>query len=116
MAVAPGTWGGRRTKMQKTDKLTELVNQATSAIMMLNPTDVSELEKLQAILDQIKQNVAGMTEGSLRTRQNGAYTIAQDEASSIVFGMPKEAIECGAAQKVVPLHQMAKAMIDAVHL
>jgi len=32
--------------------------------MMLNPTDVSELEKLQAILDQIKQNVTGMTEGS----------------------------------------------------
>ena len=31
--------------------------------MMLNPTDVPELEKLQAILDQVKQNVTGMTEG-----------------------------------------------------
>ena len=54
--------------------------------------------------------------GLLSMRQNGAFTIAQDEASSIVFGMPKEAIECGAAQKVVPLHQVAKTMIDAVRL
>ena len=54
--------------------------------------------------------------GLLSMRQNGAYTIAQDEATSIVFGMPKEAIECGAAQKVVPLHHMAKAMIEALRL
>lgn len=54
--------------------------------------------------------------GLLNMRQNGAYTIAQDEASSIVFGMPKEAIECGGAQKVVPLHQVAKTMIEAVRL
>jgi two-component system, chemotaxis family, protein-glutamate methylesterase/glutaminase len=54
--------------------------------------------------------------GLLSMRKNGAYTIAQDEASSIVFGMPKEAIECGAARKVVPLHQVAKTMIEAVRL
>jgi two-component system chemotaxis response regulator CheB len=54
--------------------------------------------------------------GLLNMRQNGAYTIAQDEASSIVFGMPKEAIECGGAQKVVPLHQVAKTMIEALRL
>ncbi len=38
----------------------------------------------------------------------GAHTAAQDEESSIVFGMPKEAIKRGAAQKVLPLAQMAK--------
>ena len=37
----------------------------------------------------------------------GAYTLAQDEASSVVFGMPKEAIARGAAMKVVPLHDIA---------
>ena len=37
---------------------------------------------------------------------------AQDETSSIVFGMPKEAIEQEAAEKVVPLSDIAKTMID----
>ena len=36
-------------------------------------------------------------------RQNGAHTIAQDEQSSVLFGMPKEAIKPGAADEVVPL-------------
>ena len=49
--------------------------------------------------------------GLLNMRQNGAHTIAQDEASSIVFGMPKEAIERNAAEKVVPLSDIAKTMI-----
>lgn len=38
----------------------------------------------------------------------GAVTLAQDEASCIVFGMPKEAIALGAVQHVVPLDQMAE--------
>ena len=50
-------------------------------------------------------------EGLLNMRQNGAHTIAQDEASSIVFGMPKEAIERGAAEKVVPLSNIAQTLI-----
>ena len=51
--------------------------------------------------------------GLLNMRQNGAFTIAQDEASCIVFGMPKEAIDCRAAQKIVPLQDVARTMIGA---
>ncbi|MFW6148019.1 MAG: protein-glutamate methylesterase/protein-glutamine glutaminase, partial [Thermodesulfobacteriota bacterium] len=39
--------------------------------------------------------------GLLKMRQAGAHTVAQDEKSCIVFGMPKEAIRLGAAEKVV---------------
>src|SRR4029077_2383167 len=42
-------------------------------------------------------------DGLLEMRQAGAVTIAQDEASCVVFGMPKEAIAAGAAEDVVPL-------------
>lgn len=49
--------------------------------------------------------------GLLKMRQNGAHTLAQDEASSIVFGMPKEAIQLGAAEKVVPLSDVAQTLI-----
>jgi two-component system chemotaxis response regulator CheB len=42
----------------------------------------------------------------LEMREAGAYTIAQDEESSVVFGMPKEAIERGAAMKVLALKRI----------
>ncbi len=45
--------------------------------------------------------------GLLEMREAGAHTIAQDEESCIVFGMPKEAIRLGAAEHVVSLSVMA---------
>lgn len=50
-------------------------------------------------------------QGLLEMRQAGALTIAQDETSCIVFGMPREAIERGAAQNVLPLDRMAQAIM-----
>lgn len=52
--------------------------------------------------------------GLLEMRKAGAMTMAQDEASSIVFGMPRAAIELGAAAKVVAAHGMAAALLNAV--
>ncbi|CCG39940.1 protein-glutamate methylesterase/protein-glutamine glutaminase [Magnetospirillum molischianum] len=46
--------------------------------------------------------------GLLEMRNAGAYTVAQNEESCIVFGMPKEAIARGAAMKVIPLNQIAR--------
>jgi len=45
--------------------------------------------------------------GLMEMRQAGAVTLAQDEASCVVFGMPRAAIERGAADHVVPLEHMA---------
>jgi two-component system chemotaxis response regulator CheB len=45
--------------------------------------------------------------GLLEMKNAGAYTVAQDEASCVVFGMPKEAIKRDAAQKIMPLEQIA---------
>jgi two-component system chemotaxis response regulator CheB len=44
--------------------------------------------------------------GLLAMRQVGALTIAQDESTSVVFGMPREAIRLGAAQAVLPIGQI----------
>jgi two-component system chemotaxis response regulator CheB len=46
--------------------------------------------------------------------QAGSLTIAQDEASSVVFGMPKEAIALGAAQQVLPLQSIAPFLMNQV--
>lgn len=49
--------------------------------------------------------------GLLEMRQMGSYTIAQDEESCVVYGMPKEAVERGAAAKVLPLDRIAAEVI-----
>ncbi len=46
-------------------------------------------------------------DGLLRLRERGATTFAQDEASSVVYGMPRVAWENGAAQRQLPLDQVA---------
>lgn len=48
-------------------------------------------------------------------RDAGSYNLAQDEASCIVFGMPKMAIQQGAVHEVLPLKSIAKAIIDRVN-
>jgi two-component system, chemotaxis family, protein-glutamate methylesterase/glutaminase len=52
-------------------------------------------------------------DGLLDMRKAGAATVAQDEATSVVFGMPKEAIERGAACKIAPLNAIAHEIMQA---
>lgn len=55
--------------------------------------------------------------GLLQIREAGGMTIAQDEATSVVYGMPKEAVINGAAQRVLPIHEIGQtlAALHAVH-
>jgi len=43
--------------------------------------------------------------GMLEMKKAGAYNLAQDESSCVVFGMPKEAIAIGATHEVAPLNE-----------
>lgn len=52
-------------------------------------------------------------EGMLAMRQAGCHTIAQDEASSVVYGMPRAARDLGAACQILPLHFIAAALLRA---
>jgi two-component system chemotaxis response regulator CheB len=52
--------------------------------------------------------------GLLKMRQAGAKTFAQDEESSLIFGMPKEAYKCGGAQNLVNLDDIAKTIISYI--
>lgn len=49
--------------------------------------------------------------GMLKMKQAGAQTIAQDERSCVVFGMPKEAIELGGVDHVVPLNEISETIL-----
>ncbi len=50
--------------------------------------------------------------GLLSMKMQGAYTIAQDEESSTVFGMPNEAIQIGAAEAVLPLRNICQHVLQ----
>jgi len=52
--------------------------------------------------------------GMLAMREAGAVTFAQDEASCVVFGMPREALHIGAAMEAVPLSEMSDRILAAV--
>ncbi len=51
--------------------------------------------------------------GLLEMKEAGAHTVAQDEATCIVFGMPKEAIARGAADRILPLDRMAAEIMQS---
>jgi len=50
--------------------------------------------------------------GMKSMRDAGARCIAQDEATCVVFGMPKEAFDNGGAERLVPLDQIAQTVMD----
>ena len=52
--------------------------------------------------------------GLLKMREKGAYTIGQDETSSVVYGMPKVAYELGAVSNQLPLEEIPDKIIEAV--
>jgi len=50
----------------------------------------------------------------LTMKRAGAFTMAQDEASCVVFGMPKEAIKQGGVDKILPLAEIPGAILTHV--
>jgi two-component system chemotaxis response regulator CheB len=54
--------------------------------------------------------------GLMEMRTAGAHTVAQDEESCVVFGMPKEAIKRGGVEKTVPLTAIAREIMGQLRL
>ena len=53
-------------------------------------------------------------EGMKKIKANGGYSIAQDEKSCVVYGMPKAVVDAGLADEVCPLNKIAEAIVEAV--
>jgi len=53
-------------------------------------------------------------EGMKKIKQQGGYSIAQDEETSVVYGMPKAVVDAGLADEVRPLQEIADAIVAAV--
>ncbi len=53
-------------------------------------------------------------EGMKKIKANGGYSIAQDEQSCVVYGMPKAVVDAGLADEIQPLTKIAEAIVEAV--
>lgn len=77
----------------------------------------------QTIADYYKSSAIGVlmtgmgrdgAKGLFDLKQRGAYTIAQDEATSVVFGMPQEAIKLGGAKTILPVAEITPRLLKLV--
>jgi len=78
---------------------------------------------MSSVADLFKGRVVGVVltgmgrdgaNGLRKIKEYGGVTIAEDKSTCVVFGMPKVAIEEGAADVVAPLHEIADRIVDAV--
>lgn len=75
---------------------------------------VSEVAANHAVGAILTGMGADGAEGLLKMRKRGAYTIGQDEASCVVYGMPGVAFKIGAVMKQLPLERIAEEIISKV--
>ena len=89
------------------------------------PADLSSIPSIDIFFESVIGNWKGPVTGVILTgmgrdgarglralRHAGARTIVQDRATSVVYGMPKAALEAGAAQEVLPLERIADALVE----
>ena len=72
---------------------------------------LSELQRLAVLLTGMGSDGA---RGLKRLREDGALTVAESEETCVVYGMPRSAIQMGAAAHVLPLHEIARWLIRNV--
>jgi two-component system chemotaxis response regulator CheB len=109
-----------------------LVVQASGARWVARVKDGPKVHHQRPAVDVLFQSVArsagrnavgailtGMgadgAKGMLAMREAGSYTVAQNEETCVVYGMPREAVKLGAATDILPLDRVADALLHAVH-
>lgn len=113
--IAPGNW---HMKLKRAGvsyfvciEQTELINHHRPSVEVLF-NSVAKQAGSNAIGVQMTGMGSDGAQGLLNMKNCGAKTIAQDETSCVVFGMPKEAIMLGAVDRVSPLNNIAENILS----
>lgn len=113
--IAPGNrhmmltgWGGRYT-VAVTDGPLVSRHRPSVDVLFRSVAQTAGANAMGVIMTGMGDDGA---QGLLEMRRAGAATIAQDEATCIVFGMPKEAIARGAVEEIVPLPGLSAAVLQ----
>lgn len=114
--IAPGNFhmilrrGGAMHRVLVRDGAMVCYQRPSVDVMFESVAETAKAEAVGVLLTGMGSDGA---QGLLKMKQSGARTIVQDEASCVVFGMPREAIKVGAADQVLPLDRIAPAMMQA---
>ena len=95
-----------RVKISNEDKVCG--HRPSVEVMMKSVAKYVGAKSIGIMLSGMGSDGAG---GMLAMSKTGARTIAQDEATSVVFGMPKEAYKCGGAERLMPIQKIAAEVI-----
>lgn len=85
----------------------------TVDIMMSSVSRISNYSKIGIILTGMGSDGS---KGIIEMKKNKSYTIAQDESSSVVYGMPRAAIETGGIDEILSLDEIPKRIINKVEV
>jgi len=109
-----------------------LTIEKNAGIFKLILNDAPELNRhkpaidimFESISENFKENVIGIlltgmgedgAKGLKTIKENGAYTIAQDEETSVIFGMPKAAIVMGIVDEILPIYKITETLIRIIN-
>lgn len=114
--LAPGgihmrVGGNSRRKIMLTKEPEDALHRPSVDVLMESVVDTYGGDAVGVLLTGMGADGA---EGMLALRKSGGETIAQDEQTSTIFGMPREAIKRGAVEKVLPIGRIAEAIVEAV--
>lgn len=116
--IAPGGLHMRAMKRRVTevnlelsDQPADLLHRPSVDVMMLSVAEIFSGRCVGVIMTGMGND--GL-EGMRAIKKSGGKTIAQDEESSVVYGMPKAVVDAGVADKVVPLPSMAGEILNMV--
>ncbi|MGC4072163.1 MAG: chemotaxis response regulator protein-glutamate methylesterase [Nibricoccus sp.] len=115
--VAPGNyhmmlqWSGDSYRVRLSDGPMVWHQRPAVDLLFKSAADLAGPHAIAGVLTGMGKDGA---EGLLRLREKGATTFAQDEATSVVYGMPKVAWENGGAQRQLPLDHVADFIMQAV--
>ncbi len=102
---------GKGTIIRLSKEPSNVLHRPSVDIMMSSVAKIYGKNAVGIILTGMGKDGAN---AMVEIKKNGGKTIAQDEASSIIFGMPKAAIEMGCVDEVVSAKGMAQAIVRAV--
>lgn len=113
--IAPGNY--HMTAHQERDEVVLRLNQDSVVsghrpsvdVMMKSVSEIKTLNKIAIIMTGMGSDGA---DGMKSIFNSGGYTIAQDEESCVVFGMPKSAINNGCINKILPLNEISNEIIN----
>lgn len=80
-------------------------------VMMESVANIKAMKKIAVIMTGMGSDGAS---GIKKILDSGGYTIAQDEESCVVYGMPKAAVNSGAINKILPLNEISNELINVL--